>query len=216
MLAKVQPIGVCDLCGGPIPHDMWYTREHKPRLHCSLLCRNTANGRIKAKQRGQALRDRYHAGTWTPHILTLPGDERRRIGRTSAAASVAARNARRAAHLSQHPEDAPVSSAWRKLYRRQPLAPHERAATNTYFRTWRAQRLATGAPNERLRAAREQAGLTLNALAALIGTGRDTVLYWEQCSTLPRDPRLHARLETLLGPVFAHLPPRKPNKAGKP
>ncbi len=60
---KVNPIGVCDLCGGPIAPGEWYTRRG-PRRYCSRECRNTANSRAGNPVRTAKLRQRVAAGRW--------------------------------------------------------------------------------------------------------------------------------------------------------
>ena len=72
---KIQPIGTCDHCLGPIPPGQWRTRRG-PRLYCSLECRNTANSRAGAEERGRKAKQRVHAGTWqNPAKLRPPTGE---------------------------------------------------------------------------------------------------------------------------------------------
>jgi hypothetical protein len=76
---KVEPVGVCDLCKGPIPPGDWYTRRG-PRRFCSVDCRNTANSRAGATLRGQKAKKRVAEGRWlNPAKLNPPtGEEQAR------------------------------------------------------------------------------------------------------------------------------------------
>ena len=85
MPAKEQPIGICDLCLGPIPSESWVTRRG-PRRYCSRECRNTANSRAGAELRSRKARQRVARGVWqNPHHLRPPTSEeqaaRARTGR---------------------------------------------------------------------------------------------------------------------------------------
>ncbi len=85
MATKIQPIGVCDHCLGPIPPGKWYTRRG-PRLYCSVDCRNTANSRNGSQARSIKAKARVRLGEWlNPAILNPPSPEeqarRARIGR---------------------------------------------------------------------------------------------------------------------------------------
>ena len=73
MPAKTQPPGVCDHCFGPIPPNQWYTRRG-PRLYCSVDCRNTANSRAGAAERGRKAKDRVQSGTWQNPAQLNPPD----------------------------------------------------------------------------------------------------------------------------------------------
>ena len=83
---KAEPVGICDLCKGPIPAGDWYTRRG-PRLYCCRDCRNTGNSRGPARPiRGQKARRRVALGLWqNPMRLRPPtGAEqaaRARLGR---------------------------------------------------------------------------------------------------------------------------------------
>jgi hypothetical protein len=69
---KQQPLGICDLCLGPIPRDEWYTRRG-PRLHCSMDCKNTANSRAGASIRSRKVKRRVARGEWVnPASLNAP------------------------------------------------------------------------------------------------------------------------------------------------
>jgi hypothetical protein len=71
-VVKVEPVGTCDLCKGPIPPDEWYTRRG-PRRYCSRECRNTANSRAGSATRLAKLRQRIAAGAWrNPATLRPP------------------------------------------------------------------------------------------------------------------------------------------------
>lgn len=73
MPAKTQPLGICDHCLGPIPPGQWRTRRG-PRLYCSLDCRNTANSRAGAEERGRKARARVQAGAWQNPAKLHPPD----------------------------------------------------------------------------------------------------------------------------------------------
>jgi hypothetical protein len=75
MADKVQPIGVCDNCLGPIPEGQWYHRRG-PRLYCGVDCRNAGNSRAGAKVRQRKARERVARGEWqNPHHLNPPTPE---------------------------------------------------------------------------------------------------------------------------------------------
>jgi len=61
---KRQLLGICDLCGGPIPFADWYTSKGRPRLYCSVDCRNTANSRAGAPIRSKKTLARIARGEW--------------------------------------------------------------------------------------------------------------------------------------------------------
>jgi len=70
---KQQPIGICDLCLGPIPHGDWYTSKGTPRLHCSDECKATANSRAGAPIRSRKDKARVARGEWiNPASLHAP------------------------------------------------------------------------------------------------------------------------------------------------
>lgn len=86
--AKIKSVGVCDLCGGPIPRGEWYTSKGAPRLHCSIECRQTANSRAGNPKRIEKLRQAIARGEWkNPRALMTPEE-------ISAAQSHASRTAR--------------------------------------------------------------------------------------------------------------------------
>jgi hypothetical protein len=57
-------LGICDLCGGPVPSGQWYTTKGRPRLHCSVDCRQTANSRTGAPIRRREMQAHVAAGEW--------------------------------------------------------------------------------------------------------------------------------------------------------
>jgi len=61
---KRQPLGICDLCGGPIPLADWYTSKGRPRLYCSVECKCTANSRAGAPIRSKKILARIARGEW--------------------------------------------------------------------------------------------------------------------------------------------------------
>lgn len=61
---KRAPLGICDQCGGPIAPGDWYTSKGRPRLHCSLQCKLTANSRAGAPIRARKAKARVASGTW--------------------------------------------------------------------------------------------------------------------------------------------------------
>jgi len=64
MSSKVEPIGICDHCGDPIPRGEWRTSHGRPRRFCSVDCRNTANSRAGALIRSVKAKKRVAAGVW--------------------------------------------------------------------------------------------------------------------------------------------------------
>lgn len=70
---KQQPLGICDLCLGPIPRGEWYTTKGTPRLHCSTDCKNTSNSRAGASIRSRKAKRRVARGEWVnPASLNAP------------------------------------------------------------------------------------------------------------------------------------------------
>jgi len=63
-MTKRQPLGVCDLCRAPIPLADWYTSKGKPRLYCSVDCKNTANSRAGVPVRREKTLARIARGEW--------------------------------------------------------------------------------------------------------------------------------------------------------
>lgn len=62
---KRAAIGICDQCGGQIPVGDHYTSKGRPRLHCSIDCRQTANSRAGAPIRSRKAKQRVARGEWT-------------------------------------------------------------------------------------------------------------------------------------------------------
>lgn len=164
---KQQPLGICDLCLGPIPEEDWYTRRG-PRLYCSVDCKNTANSRAGSPIRTRKIHERMEAGRWqNPRELHPPDPERIGLGvsRTwkarvragtwrNPALSPAAR-----AKLSRPRRHAgALASAIERLCagaRVSDLAPEEQAAHRTYRRAQVAALRARQTP-EQIERRREQ------------------------------------------------------------
>jgi hypothetical protein len=96
MAEKLQAVGVCDHCLGPIPPKEWYTRRG-PRLYCSLECRQTANSRAGNPIRVEKIRERMKRGEWRnpSHIRPpTPAEQshRARLGRKREVAAGTWRN----------------------------------------------------------------------------------------------------------------------------
>ncbi len=72
--AKREPLGICDLCRGPIAPNDWYTTKGRPRLHCSIECRQSDNSRVGNPIRVAKIKQHIAAGTWKnpAHDLTPP------------------------------------------------------------------------------------------------------------------------------------------------
>ena len=97
MVDKQKPIGICDLCLGPIPRADWHTSKGHLRLYCSVDCRNTANSRNGNPVRIEKLRKHVARGEWqNPAKLHPPTPEeqaaRARKGRLREVAVGAWRN----------------------------------------------------------------------------------------------------------------------------
>lgn len=72
---KVAPVGTCDYCGKGIPVGEWWTSKGRPRLHCSLECRQAANSR-KMENRAEWMRERIESGDWVnPATINKPTSE---------------------------------------------------------------------------------------------------------------------------------------------
>jgi|GEM_PF-2097130 len=87
--SKRLPIGICDLCGEPFPAGVsHYTTKGKPRLHCSIECRQTANSRAGNPKRVRKVKERISRGEWENPSAFVREDatdeereeQRRRIG----------------------------------------------------------------------------------------------------------------------------------------
>ena len=75
MTTKTAPLGICDHCGAELAEP--YTSKGKPRLYCSVQCRNTGNSRAGAEARGQKARERVARGTWqNPRDINPPNPDR--------------------------------------------------------------------------------------------------------------------------------------------
>jgi len=72
---KVAPVGTCDYCRKGIPVGEWWTSKGRPRLHCSLECRQAANSR-KMENRAEWMRERIESGDWVnPATINKPTSE---------------------------------------------------------------------------------------------------------------------------------------------
>ena len=72
---KRAPLGICDLCGGEIPPSLgWYTSKRRPRLHCSLVCRQTENSRVGSPVRSRKAMERVRSGQWVNPNPALGND----------------------------------------------------------------------------------------------------------------------------------------------
>jgi hypothetical protein len=74
MAEKRAPIGICDQCGEPIPAGEWYTSKGRPRLHCSITCRQLANSRAGAPLRSKKAKIRVARGEWINPARLHPPD----------------------------------------------------------------------------------------------------------------------------------------------
>lgn len=80
---KVQPLGICDYCGGPINQD-WYTSHGKPRRYCSVDCRNAGNSRAGAPIRSTKAKQRIAEGRWVnPRTQMTPEQTHAAASRTA-------------------------------------------------------------------------------------------------------------------------------------
>ena len=162
---KAQPIGICDLCQGPIAEP--YTTKNKPRRYCSRDCRNTGNSRAGADIRSEKNLKRVQAGTWqNPAKLNPPSPEaigrKARITRQREVAAGTWRNPaltdEARAKLSRprkHGDNPLLHSAIEKLGQGasvSELTPEEQQA----HRTYRAELQAKKDPDEVRRANRER------------------------------------------------------------
>jgi hypothetical protein len=84
MTEKEKPLGICDFCGGPIPKGEWYTSKGKPRLYCSLECKQTANSRNGNPVRIAKLIQRVAAGLWKNPREGLDSETTRRLNSIAA------------------------------------------------------------------------------------------------------------------------------------
>lgn len=142
---KTQPLGTCDHCHGPIPRDEWYTSKGKPRLYCSLDCRNTANSRAGAPIRSAKSKRRVRMGLWkNPLSLELPvarvrGDAMREQAKAGAWRNPALTDAAREklSRPRRHADNPLLHRAFelmRQGVKARDLPPDARAAHNAYQR----------------------------------------------------------------------------------
>lgn len=89
---KQQPIGICDLCLATILQSEWYTSKGKPRLYCSIDCKNASNSRAGAPIRSQKAKERVNRGEWQnpAHLNPPSGQEQARRARLGRKREVAA------------------------------------------------------------------------------------------------------------------------------
>ena len=66
------------------------------------------------------------------------------------------------------------------------------------------KRRANRPPNQRLREAREQAGLSRKELAQMLGVSHGTIRAWERSSVLPKNPGVRRKAEDVLGEGIWH------------
>jgi hypothetical protein len=80
---KRRPLGICDLCGDPIPEP--YTARGLGRLYCSTECRNAANSRAGSPVRRQKAIARFAQGLQVPPMCledpATRGDHARKAAR---------------------------------------------------------------------------------------------------------------------------------------
>lgn len=158
---KVEPVGVCDLCKGPIDRRFWYTSKGRPRCFCSRDCRNTANSRAGIPVRREKTLKRVAAGTWkNPAKLRPPTpeeqSERARKGRLREVTVGTWRNPaltdQARVKLSRpRRHDGVIHSALEKLKqggRIADLTTEEQEAHRAYRRDLRAQRKNAGTIGE--------------------------------------------------------------------
>ena len=173
MPTKKHPLGVCDLCNGPISPGDWYTSKRRPRLYCSIDCRNTANSRNGNPERVRKLRIAVAAGAWqNPAHLRPPTSaeqsDRSRQGRLREVAEGRWRNPgltpeARAINSLPHKHSGPLAAAIEKLKvcrRLADLTDDEHAAYLAYSRALRAARRDEVNAGYRRRYAERRAAMT--------------------------------------------------------
>ena len=89
----------------------------------------------------------------------------------------------------------------RRRYQERVSTPEGREAERLKWQRERIQR-AQRLPNDRLRRAREAAGLSQAALAERLGVSQGAVSQWERFGAVPREAEMRRRAEDLLGGVF--------------
>ena len=72
MADKVKPLGICDLCDAAIPANRWYTSKGKPRLYCSIDCRNAGNSRAGEPIRYSKMMVSIERGEWRNPVTIRP------------------------------------------------------------------------------------------------------------------------------------------------
>lgn len=125
MADKIQPIGVCDHCLGPIDPRQWYTSKRKPRLYCSITCKNTAISRAYAAPvNRERMLAQIRDGSWVNPQVAPPSpaeqSRRARLGRLREVAAGTWRNPgltpeARAVNTLPHKHTGDLASAIEKL-----------------------------------------------------------------------------------------------------
>lgn len=201
MATKRQPIGICDHCKGEIPPGDWYTAHGKPRLYCSIDCRNTANSRNGNPVRTAKLRQAVADGRWqNPAHLRPPTCEeqsaRSRKGRLREGAEGRWRNpaldpAARAklSRPRKHADDPLLHRAIERLRqggKMRDLTPEEHASYRAYRRALEQARLTE------IRA--YQRACYHRLMSALDPAGRERLReLWRQAHTCAENHRRAAR-----------------------
>lgn len=227
MTEKSAPIGVCDLCGEDFPPNVsHYTTQRVPRRYCSRLCRNTANSRAGAEIRSKKAKERVRRGEWKNPSPVIREDATPReieAWREKMSASVSdtrkqevesgtwqnpalSDEAReKLSRPRKHGDNPVLHAAFEKLRTGASVAdllPEEQEAHRAYRReidTARSNRLREKRkPNQRLRAARQAAGLSQQALAQAVGVSKSAISNWERFSLVPRSEEVRRRIESLL------------------
>lgn len=175
MPEKIQAIGICDFCLGQIPPDLGnWTSKGTPRLHCSLVCRQTANSRIGNPIRVEKIRQAIQRGEWIrPDTITKPDPANISAGVSNARkAEVAAETWRnpgltdeaRAINSMPHKHSGPLASAIEKLgagSRMADLTTDEQEHYRAWRRQLRRNRRSEANQSSRKRYQQRQAQLTL-------------------------------------------------------
>lgn len=171
---KLQPIGICDQCLGDIPPDLGnWTSKGLPRLHCSLVCRQTANSRAGNEERTAKLHERVLLGEWVnPATINPPdpanvgaGVRRVRLAEVSEGRwqNPGLTPEARAINSQPHKHDGPLASAIEKLgqgLKVPELTPEEQEAHRAWRREMRAARREESNAWYRDRYRKQQAALT--------------------------------------------------------
>lgn len=170
---KIQPIGICDCCLQPIPPDQGnWTSKGKPRLYCSIQCRNTGNSRAGNEVRTTKLHERVLLGEWVnPATIRPPTPEeqsaRSRKGRLREVEEGTWRNPgltpeAREINSLPHKHTGALASAIEKLKKMKmaDLTPEEQEAYRAHARELRAVRREEANAWYRERYKRQQASMT--------------------------------------------------------